>query len=252
LTQSGHSERRLPGWRIQIGAALGVTHDWMVSARIVSAVTILVILAGGLGPHNVAEAIAVVRPYGVDYSTKTDRANGTGKDLTGVWAFVWKAKGDNSGPACPAAPLWTSATLFARLVRNRDGRASRGFYDSKLDLGGVRRAIAAPLVRITVGYQMRITRGDLSRSERTHDTLSTQSGTLRGLSECTLRPYDIDTISVNRPIYASIVAWCTTGGTQQHTTSLPFVAERCSTSAWRQRRQRRSLWNLFDLYTFTY
>ncbi len=49
----------------QIGA-LGLTHDWSISARIVEAVETPVILAGGLGPKNVAEAIRSVRPAGVD------------------------------------------------------------------------------------------------------------------------------------------------------------------------------------------
>lgn len=57
----------------QIGA-LGVTHDWRISRRIVDRVRAPVILAGGLGPDNVAEAIRSVRPAGVDSKTKTDRA----------------------------------------------------------------------------------------------------------------------------------------------------------------------------------
>ena len=47
-----------------------------------------VILAGGLGPENVAAAIAAVRPAGVDSKTKTDRPNGGSKDLAKVEAFV--------------------------------------------------------------------------------------------------------------------------------------------------------------------
>ena len=75
----------------QIGA-LGVTHDWSLSARIVATVAIPVVLAGGLGPHNVAEAIEAVRPYGVDSKTKTDRNSGAGKDLAQVKDFVQIAK----------------------------------------------------------------------------------------------------------------------------------------------------------------
>lgn len=45
----------------QIGA-LGVPHDWSISRRIVETVSTPVILAGGLGPDNVAQAICVVRP----------------------------------------------------------------------------------------------------------------------------------------------------------------------------------------------
>ena len=56
----------------QIGA-LGITHDWRISRRIVDLVRTPVILAGGLGPDNVAEAIRAVRPAGVDSKTRTDR-----------------------------------------------------------------------------------------------------------------------------------------------------------------------------------
>ena len=72
--------------------ALGRTHDWSLSRRIVDDVGILVILAGGLGLDNVAAAIAAVRPAGVDSKTKTDRPGGGGKDLAEVRAFVAAAK----------------------------------------------------------------------------------------------------------------------------------------------------------------
>ena len=44
----------------------GRTHDWTVSRRIRQRVPVPVILAGGLRADNVAEAIAAVRPAGVD------------------------------------------------------------------------------------------------------------------------------------------------------------------------------------------
>jgi phosphoribosylanthranilate isomerase len=79
-----------PGDR-QVGA-LGRTHDWTISRRIVVGVNVPVILAGGLGADNVAAAIAAVGPAGVDSKTKTDRADGGGKDLDAVRAFVAAAK----------------------------------------------------------------------------------------------------------------------------------------------------------------
>ena len=79
-----------PGTR-QFGA-LGRAHDWNISRQIVDNVGIPVILAGGLGPENVAEAIIAVRPAGVDSKTKTDRADGTGKDLAKVRVFVTAAR----------------------------------------------------------------------------------------------------------------------------------------------------------------
>jgi phosphoribosylanthranilate isomerase len=44
----------------------GRTHDWSVSSEIRKAVPVPIFLAGGLNSSNVGEAIAVVRPYGVD------------------------------------------------------------------------------------------------------------------------------------------------------------------------------------------
>lgn len=44
----------------------GRTHDWSVSAAVVEATDRPVILAGGLRPDNVGEAIATVRPWMVD------------------------------------------------------------------------------------------------------------------------------------------------------------------------------------------
>jgi phosphoribosylanthranilate isomerase len=79
-----------PGDR-QVGA-LGRTHDWTISRRIVDSVNVPVILAGGLGADNVAAAIAAVGPAGVDSKTKTDHADGSGKDLDAVRAFVAAAK----------------------------------------------------------------------------------------------------------------------------------------------------------------
>jgi phosphoribosylanthranilate isomerase len=76
----------------QIGA-LGVTHDWNISRQIVEAVQTPVILAGGLGPDNVADAIIAVRPAGVDSKTRTDRDSTHTKDLTKVAAFNKAAKG---------------------------------------------------------------------------------------------------------------------------------------------------------------
>ena len=72
--------------------ALGRTHDWNLSRRIVDEVGIPVILAGGLSPENVAAAIDAVRPAGVDSKTRTDQPDGSGKDLEKVAAFVAAAK----------------------------------------------------------------------------------------------------------------------------------------------------------------
>ena len=59
-----------------VGAA-GEVNDWNIDRQIVDMVDVPVILAGGLGPDNVAQAIEAVRPDGVDSLTKTsDKENG--------------------------------------------------------------------------------------------------------------------------------------------------------------------------------
>lgn len=84
------SDPRIAG----VGAS-GATHDWRVSRAIVERVGVPVILAGGLSPENVAEAIRVVRPWGVDSLTHTNRplpGGGFRKDLGRVAAFVATAR----------------------------------------------------------------------------------------------------------------------------------------------------------------
>jgi len=76
---------------VQIGA-LGITHDWSISRSIVDSVRTPVILAGGLGSDNVADAIRAMRPAGVDSKTRTDLADTHRKDLTKVAAFNRAAK----------------------------------------------------------------------------------------------------------------------------------------------------------------
>jgi phosphoribosylanthranilate isomerase len=77
---------------VQIGA-LGVAHSWDIDRQIVESVHIPVIIAGGLGPENVGQAIRTVRPTGVDSKTKTDKDDGSHtKDLQKVKQFVAQAK----------------------------------------------------------------------------------------------------------------------------------------------------------------
>jgi phosphoribosylanthranilate isomerase len=79
----------------QVGAT-GKTHDWRISRRIVESVNCPVILAGGLGPENVLDAIRIVHPAGVDSKTKTDKFGTHEKDIVKVRSFVLNA----SGPMC--------------------------------------------------------------------------------------------------------------------------------------------------------
>jgi len=76
----------------QIGA-LGETHSWTLDRRIIESVRTPVIIAGGLGPENVRDAIRASCPAGVDSKTKTDKSDGTHtKDLQKVSAFVAAAR----------------------------------------------------------------------------------------------------------------------------------------------------------------
>lgn len=55
-----------PGGTMRELGGTGRTHDWVVSAEFVRRTAKPVFLAGGLNAGNVGEAIATVRPFGVD------------------------------------------------------------------------------------------------------------------------------------------------------------------------------------------
>jgi phosphoribosylanthranilate isomerase len=70
----------------------GLTHDWSVSKRIRDAIHPKpLILAGGLNPENVKEAVKTVNPYAVDVSTGVESKPGI-KDPEKVAAFIRNAK----------------------------------------------------------------------------------------------------------------------------------------------------------------
>jgi phosphoribosylanthranilate isomerase len=71
----------------------GVIHDWNVS-RIVRQVIYpkSLILAGGLNPENVAEAVQTVEPYAVDVASGVEQRPGI-KDHQKMVEFVERAKG---------------------------------------------------------------------------------------------------------------------------------------------------------------
>jgi len=71
--------------------ATGMTHDWSISAEIVSSARLPVILAGGLTAENVDEAIRCVRPWGVDVHTGVEDTDGR-RNIEKVRAFIDAAK----------------------------------------------------------------------------------------------------------------------------------------------------------------
>lgn len=66
----------------------GVTHDWSISEAVVRAFPDLqIVLAGGLRPQNLTEAISAVRPYAVDIMTGAESARGI-KDYEAIRSIV--------------------------------------------------------------------------------------------------------------------------------------------------------------------
>jgi len=76
-----------------LAGGTGQSFDW---GRIPSALAHRIVLAGGLTPDNVAEAIRRVRPYGVDVSGGVESAKGV-KDHAKISAFLRGVRdGDSS------------------------------------------------------------------------------------------------------------------------------------------------------------
>jgi phosphoribosylanthranilate isomerase len=79
--------------RTGVVGASGLTHDWSHSRSVVDAVDVPVVLAGGLGPENVREAIRRVGPAGVDSETRTSRHDDRRrKDPEKVRQFIARAR----------------------------------------------------------------------------------------------------------------------------------------------------------------
>jgi phosphoribosylanthranilate isomerase len=70
-------------------SGIGELADWGRAAELARQTQM--ILAGGLTPENVAEAVQAVRPFGVDVSTGVEASPGV-KDPTKIRAFVRAAR----------------------------------------------------------------------------------------------------------------------------------------------------------------
>jgi phosphoribosylanthranilate isomerase len=73
----GKKDQPVPGF---VGIT-GRTSDWKIASELIAQSTIPVILAGGLGPTNVFDAIKKVRPFGVDSCTRTNALAADGKPI---------------------------------------------------------------------------------------------------------------------------------------------------------------------------
>ncbi len=88
----------------------GETWDWSLADAVPAGVRLL--LAGGLTPENVAEAVQAVRPWGVDAASGTERSSGR-KDPRKVRLFVANARAaaPQPEPGPDAAPYdWIDDT----------------------------------------------------------------------------------------------------------------------------------------------
>ncbi len=79
----------LDAWSPAAHGGTGTTFNWDIAAR--AAASHPIILAGGLTPENVAEAVATVKPYAVDVSSGVESAPGI-KDAGLVRAFIGAAR----------------------------------------------------------------------------------------------------------------------------------------------------------------
>jgi phosphoribosylanthranilate isomerase len=70
----------------------GETHDWEATRDLVTSLSSPIVLAGGLTPANVADAVDAVGPFAVDVASGVEAAPGR-KDPGAVAAFVRAAGG---------------------------------------------------------------------------------------------------------------------------------------------------------------
>lgn len=73
------------------GGGTGETHDWERTREATATLTSPVVLAGGLHPDTVADAVRTVEPYAVDVASGVERTGGE-KDPDAVCRFVDRAR----------------------------------------------------------------------------------------------------------------------------------------------------------------
>ncbi|MFV0307528.1 MAG: phosphoribosylanthranilate isomerase [Desertimonas sp.] len=80
------------------GGGSGQVFDWSLAGEVPEGVRL--ILAGGLDPDNVADAVRAVEPWGVDAATGTERSPGK-KDPLKVKRFIERARAAARQPYLP-------------------------------------------------------------------------------------------------------------------------------------------------------
>ena len=78
--------------RIGSFGCTGQTNDWSVCSEIVKSASLPVILAGGLNPENVKNAIETVSPYGVDACTSLELSDKS-KNIERCRLFISETRG---------------------------------------------------------------------------------------------------------------------------------------------------------------
>jgi phosphoribosylanthranilate isomerase len=79
----------LDAYHPHLPGGTGNTSDWLLASSLASRYPL--VLAGGLGPNNVAQALQIVRPWGVDTASGIEQAPGQ-KDHAAMRAFVAAAR----------------------------------------------------------------------------------------------------------------------------------------------------------------
>jgi phosphoribosylanthranilate isomerase len=81
----------LEAYHPHLRGGTGQTGDWSMAASLAGQYPLL--LAGGLSPANVAQAVRVVRPWGVDVASGIERSPGQ-KDHAALRAFIAAVRGE--------------------------------------------------------------------------------------------------------------------------------------------------------------
>ncbi len=83
----------LDAWSQSAHGGTGETFDWSIAIEAKKVLSRPIILAGGLKPENVAQAVKQVRPWGVDVSSGVENAPGE-KNIDLVADFIRRAMVD--------------------------------------------------------------------------------------------------------------------------------------------------------------